>query len=153
LSVVILVALAIVGWRARHAPAGTPRFAFICSLVLAVTIVVIPTTAVYNQVLLLPAVLLLVRHAGTERKKDRVAQVIWGTAGALLVWPWLAALGLGLAPLFLPLPTVQKAWALPIYTSMAMPPVLLILLMYTHRELSGPNPAAKSPAPGATGRA
>jgi len=108
LSVVILVALAIVGWRARHAPAGTSRFAFVCSLVLAVTIVVIPTTAVYNQVLLLPAVLLLVHHAGTERKKDGVAQVIWGAAGALLVWPWLAALGLGLAPLFLPLPTLQK---------------------------------------------
>jgi len=153
LSVVILLALAIVCWRARHAPAGTPRFAFVCSLVLTVTIVVIPTTAVYNQVLLLPAVLLLVRHAVAAWGKDRITRLIWSVAGSLLVWPWLAALGLGLAPLFVPLAAVQKAWGLPIYTSLAFPPVLLILLMYTYHEFSGLSPAAKSPAPAATGRA
>ena len=45
--------------------------------------------------------------------------------GLMLVWPWLAAFGLCVASLFLPAESVQKAWALPLYTNVAIPVAVL----------------------------
>ena len=46
--------------------------------------------------------------------------------GALVVvWPWLAACGMMLAGRLLPLRFVEQAWAAPLYTSLAIPLVVL----------------------------
>jgi hypothetical protein len=89
---------------------------------------VIPMTSLYNQILLLPAVLLLVRHAAFLWKKDRLTQLMCIIAASLVVWPWLTASALSLAWLLLPAELVQKAWAIPLWTSLTVPLGLLLLL-------------------------
>jgi hypothetical protein len=128
LSGLMLVVLAVVCWRARRACAGDPSFALVSALVLAVTVVVIPMTSLYNQILLLPAVLLIVRHGGFLWRKDPLTRLLCAISGLLMVWPWLAALTLSLGWVVLPADSVQKAWAAPLWTSMAIPVGVLMLL-------------------------
>jgi hypothetical protein len=49
------------------------------------------------------------------------------TAG-LVLWPWLATLGIVLAPLVVPPGAVERAWAAPLYTSIPIPLATLALL-------------------------
>jgi hypothetical protein len=128
LSALVVIALAVVCWRARRASAGDPAFALVSSAVLGVTVVVIPMTSLYNQILLLPAVLLLVRHARFLWRKDPRTRLLCAISGLLMVWPWLAALILSLSWIVLPADLVQKAWAAPLWTSMAIPVGVLMLL-------------------------
>jgi hypothetical protein len=128
LSVLVLIALAVVCWRTRRASAGDPAFALVSSAVLAATVVVIPMTSLYNQILLLPAVLLLVRHARFLSNKDPLTRLLCVISGLLVAWPWLAALILSLSSMIMPADLVQKAWAAPLWTSMAIPVGVLTLL-------------------------
>jgi hypothetical protein len=129
LSVLMLVGLAVACWRARRVSADHPAFAFVFSLVLVVTLAVIPMTSLYNQILLLPAILLLVRHRAFLWGRDRLTRLIGIIAGSLIYWPWLAALVLSVASLFMAPEVVQKAWAAPLWTSMTIPLGVLLLLV------------------------
>lgn len=128
LSALLLLGLAVVCWRARRAPADDPTFALVSSLVLVITLVIIPMTSLYNQILLLPAVLLLIRHAEFLWTKDSLARLLCIILGLLIIWPWLAALVLSLASLLPPSGLVQKAWAAPLWTSITIPVGVLLLL-------------------------
>jgi hypothetical protein len=94
-----LVALALgVWWQARRAAAGTFPFARVLALTLAITLLIIPTWAPYNQPVLLPAILLLVQtRAALWAGGRRWVRWAWVTAAAMIGWPWLAAAGLLLA--------------------------------------------------------
>jgi hypothetical protein len=126
LSVVILLVLAVICWRARRAPASSPTFAVVSSLVLAVTVVVIPMISLYNQILLLPAVLLLVRSGGVLWAKDRLTRIMCIIAGSLMAWPWLAAFFVSVASQFAPLQS-SRVWTAPLWTSMTIPLAVLLL--------------------------
>ena len=69
LAVMAVLACAPVLWKLRRERTDAPGFSAATALVLALTVLVIPMYAPYNQVLLLPAILLLVR----ERAAFRVA--------------------------------------------------------------------------------
>ncbi len=154
LTVLLLLALAAVGWRMRREPADTPAFVFAASLVLAVTVVIVPMVAPYNQLLLLPGVFLLVRDWEILWTKDRLTRAACVIAGALIFWPWLAAMVLTVASMVAPAASVQRAWAVPLWTSLGIPLVMLPLLgsllaasVRSHREHGaecGPNPPALS---------
>jgi hypothetical protein len=135
-SALILILFAVVAWRTRHAPADTPVFALVFSLVLAVTIVVVPMTAPYNQVLLFPAVLLIVRHRRSLWTKNPIMRAICLISGLMVFWPWLATLGLAAASIFVPAERVQSAWAVPLWTSLAIPVAVLLLLASLLSEFS-----------------
>jgi hypothetical protein len=50
-------------------------------------------------------------------------------AGLAVLWPWIAAASLAVALLFLPATPVRSAWALPLYTSLAIPIMILATLL------------------------
>lgn len=127
-----LVILAVAGmcWQRRREPVGSHGFVFSVSLVLAATVVVIPMFAPYNQVLLLPAIFLIVRSAERLWRSGRVSRVLCTIAAGLLLWPWLAALSLTATSFFLPASGVQQAWAVPLYTSLGIPIGVLALLAF-----------------------
>jgi hypothetical protein len=142
LSLLVLVALAICCWRARRVPADHPVFILTCSLALAVTLVVIPMTSLYNQILLLPAVLLIVRHAGLLWRKDPVTRLLCIVAGLAVGWPWLAAFSLDLASVLAQAAFVEKYWAAPLWSSMTIPlGVLLLIARLTALKPTRPNPS------------
>jgi Glycosyltransferase family 87 len=127
-TVAVLIGLAAAAWRARRSRADTPAFAIVSSLVLVVTVVVIPMTALYNQALLLPGVFLLSRNLSFFRTKAVFTRAACILAGVVFFWPWLAALALTAAVFVLPTAEVQRVWSMPLWSSMMSPVVVLLLL-------------------------
>jgi Glycosyltransferase family 87 len=127
-TVAVLIGLAAAAWRARRSRADTPAFAIVSSLVLVVTVVVIPMTALYNQALLLPGVFLLSRNLSFFRTKAVFTRAACILAGVVFFWPWLAALALTAAVFVLPAAEVQRVWSMPLWSSMMSPVVVLLLL-------------------------
>jgi hypothetical protein len=141
-----VLALAVLCWRFRRASADSPAFILMLALIPAVTVVIIPKAAPYNQVLLLPGILLLVQGWGTFWQKGRRMRVIRLMCGLLFFWPWLAATALTVASLFLPAESVQKAWAVPLWTILAIPPAVAVLLAGSFGEFNRASVAEPSPA-------
>jgi hypothetical protein len=121
--VAILLALA---WHLRREDPGSREFSLLLAKILAGTLLIVPTFAPYNQVVLLPAVLLTAHEwfetwrAGPIPKSMLVATVL------ALGWPWVAAIGLVMASLRFPIEALRDVWYAPLYTVLAIPFVLLL---------------------------
>jgi hypothetical protein len=138
LTALVLLGLVAVCWRMRRTPADSDRFALVGALVLAATIVVIPMFAPYNQLLLLPAIFLLVQHRSILWGKSVPLRLAVSVAALMVFWPWLVALALAAVSLVLPPESVQRAWFVPFYTSNAIPVAVLALFAFLMRRLQHP---------------
>jgi hypothetical protein len=138
LTTLSLVGTVVVCWRRRRAPADSGAFSLAWALVLTVTVMVVPMTAPYNQVLLLPAVFLIARSWSDLWQSSRLSRAFCALAVVMVCWPWLASFSLMLASVVLPVAAVQRAWAVPLWTSLAAPlailPLLVSLLAGTFRQ-------------------
>ena len=124
----LLVALVLLAWRLRRSPAGSSAFSLLLALALAITVLVIPTWAPYNQLLLLPALILLLRDWRRLIRLGRLPRLLYLLVAALVIWPWLATLYLSAAWYFQPASVVQRGWTLPLYTSLFIPFGIMALL-------------------------
>lgn len=134
-SAVVVIVMIICVWRRRHESENSPEFHWMLALVLATTLVVIPMFAPYNQLLLLPALLLLVSAIRELWNEGRTMRFLVAITAIAVSWPWLAALLLVIALTFLPAAMVQRAWAVPLYTSLAIPITTLALVVAGRRVL------------------
>ena len=140
LAALALLALLLVGWRLRRVPSDSPAFGWMLALTLAVTVMVVPKAAPYNQVLLLPGILLAAQRWQFLWEKNRPARIIALLASVLILWPWLWAVALTGASLFLPSESVQKAWAVPVYTSVVIPIAVVAVLSLGLSDLASLEP-------------
>jgi hypothetical protein len=124
----VVLVVAVAAWKFRRTSTESPSFNLMLGLVLATTVVIVPKAAPYNQVLLLPAILVVARDCRILWQKDRLSQILFMVCGLLVFWPWLAATALTIASLGLPADVVQKAWAWPVWTSLAIPLIVAGLL-------------------------
>jgi hypothetical protein len=120
-----IVVVAATCWRVRHADHDSVAFTTMLALVLAVTLVIVPTFAPYNQVLLQPAIFLIAVSWRDLWERNRLTRLACWLALLVVFWPWLVSCGLLLASFFLPASSVQSAWAMPLYTSLGIPLVVL----------------------------
>jgi Glycosyltransferase family 87 len=105
----------------RREPASSAAFGRAFGLVLALTVVIVPMAAPYNQVLLAPAILALVwssTSGGPILPAIRLARLV---AGSLVAWPWIATLGLSAAYVWLTPGLRQRLWQLPFYSILMVP--------------------------------
>lgn len=130
-------------WRVRNSSEHSAQFQWSIGLVLAVTLLVVPTFAPYNQLLLLPGVMLVVRSMTKLWERNLASRSLVVFAAISIIWPWIAALALLSALAFLPPVTVQKAWALPLYTSNVIPIFITALLLLDRNVLSERRDAGK----------
>lgn len=135
LAALILLATARQCWRVLHVEADSVAFGWMTALVLAVTILVIPKTSPYNQILLLPGVLLIARHWRIALGESSVARLTFIISTFILFWPWLAALAITLILVLLPTVTLGNAWRGPVYTILAIPFAVCVLLAFNMRRL------------------
>jgi hypothetical protein len=129
-----LLTLAIVCWRNRRVASDSANFGQILALILATTVMIVPKAAPYNQVLLIPGVLLVLQHWRIFSAKKTMIRAAALICGLVVLWPWLAAFALTLAAVFLPAPSIQQARALPIYSSFAAPIAVLLMAACVCRE-------------------
>jgi len=111
--------------------------------VLALTVLAVPIFSLYNQVLLVPAILLIARDRRTIWEGNVVSRGLLIIVTALLAWSWLSATALaGLSSVLAP-ETIEHAWALPIWT-VQQSPVAVTALMLIH-YYQGTNTAPVGP--------
>lgn len=120
-----LLVLTVLGitWRYRSHAADSRPFLSVVSLLLALTLVVIPTLAPHAQILLLPGFLSLIRSRNLLGA-GRLAKTSFAAAWLLLAWPWIATLGLSLMALRVPIRNLYPLWQIPLFTSPLLPVVL-----------------------------
>ena len=129
LAIAAILATAVLAWRRRNVEAQSADFQIMLAWVLAVTVVVVPMTAPYNQLLLLPAVILIVQAWNELWRKSRLGRLLCALALLALAWPWVSSIALAIASAVLPAVSVQKAWAVPLWTSLAIPPMILAVVI------------------------
>jgi Glycosyltransferase family 87 len=134
LSAVAVLGVVIMGWKVRRASHDSEAFGTMVALLLTVTLVIVPSFAPYNQVLLLPAVFLIAISWRKLWGRGGLSRMACGVALLVVAWPWVASCGLMLASRFLPASSIQKAWAAPLYTSLGIPLVVLGLLSLCARD-------------------
>lgn len=146
LELLALAALLGACWRERRQAANTRSFAFTLSLVLATTILLVPTLAQYNQVLLIPALLLLVKERRLIWQRSLVNRVFFVMTIGLILWPWISSTVLAGLSFVLRQEAVERAWVVPLWTAPQIPVAVaaLVLAHYyqtTFTASAGPGPS------------
>ena len=137
LQLVALAATAACVWRLRREPADSESFGRSFALVLSLALILLPMSALYNQVLLAPAILALARSACAQDFGDQVGGSARIVGGLLFVWPWVATVGLSLAYIWITPELRRHIVQLPFYASIGMPVFifgLALLDTWTSRE-------------------
>jgi hypothetical protein len=116
-------------WKLRRSPLGGGDFSWMMALVMATTLAVIPMFAPYNQLILLPAVIVIARVSPTLWAGGQLSRFLVAMTASAVFWPWFAAAALVACLAFLPNSVVQRAWPLPLYTNFAIPLLVLALLL------------------------
>lgn len=114
-------------WRAKFKPVDSDEFRLALSLVLSFTCIVIPSLAPHNQVLLVPACLLLAKERRRIWAGGRFARSLWSAAWLAIAWPWLAGSFLAISLVFDH--TGSSQWDLPLATNPMIPIVVFAALI------------------------
>jgi len=129
------VAAAFVCWRNRKVTADSEAFVVATCLMLAATLLIVPSYSLYNQVLLLPALLLLTRdrHAIWVRALD--ARLLLIMVVILQSWQWVSSILLAGLSFLLPAEVVQRTWTIPVWTALSLPVAVTgLMLTIAYRE-------------------
>jgi hypothetical protein len=117
-------------WKLRTEPATASGFNGATALVLALTVLVVPMYAPYNQVLLIPSILLLIRERSRFVARSRIRR--WGYLFAAIVvgWQWAASLCLASAYLLVSRTWALDAWQWPFFATFALPVWVFALIFF-----------------------
>ncbi len=121
LEAVSVILCAICIWPVRIQPATSPAFGRALSLVLALTVLIVPMFAPYNQVLLVPAILALLQSETSHDPILPAIRLARAVGGILVLWPWIATLGLALAFVWLSAAVRDRVWPMPFYSNFMVP--------------------------------
>jgi hypothetical protein len=121
--------------KLRKQPAGSAEFNAATALVLALTVVVVPMYAPYNQLLLLLSILLLVRERSAFIAGSWIRRLGYWFAALLVGWQWFASLCLSLAYLLVSPKWALRAWQWPFFATFALPLwVFAVIFLFAYGE-------------------
>ena len=119
-------------WRQRHqrgkSSATELNSERAAALALALTVLVVPMYAPYNQVLLLPAILVLVRDRTIFFSRSRGVRFLYLSGAVVLAWQWIASLSLCVASLFVSRTWALNRWQWPFLATFALPVIVFALI-------------------------
>ena len=126
LGLVLIVLLSGICWRWRKAAPDSKQFGWALAWVAAVTLVVLPKLAAYNQLLLIPALLVLARGYSRFPSTGFLRRTMTKGAFACQIWQWLAATALSVCSLLFSAARLRAVAEAPMYTLLALPPLTLL---------------------------
>lgn len=132
IEVALLVLGAGVCWRTRHAAVMSRDFALTLALALTVTIVTLPTGgAVYDHILLLPAMLWLYSNRDQILRASRALRLFVVLGLIALSWQWIAACVVDIVVWLMPAwRSAAPLLVLPLRTAAPLPFAVLAALIY-----------------------
>ncbi|MFZ0760838.1 MAG: glycosyltransferase family 87 protein, partial [Candidatus Sulfotelmatobacter sp.] len=117
-------------WRLRGERANASGFGGATALVLALTVLVVPMYAPYNQLLLLPAILLLVRDRAAFLLRPPVRRLAYWAGAFVLGWQWIASLCLTAIYLLESRASAVDGWKWPLFATFALPVWVFALILF-----------------------
>jgi hypothetical protein len=99
------------------------------ALILALTVLLVPKTAPYNQILMLPAILSLVYRARSGEPTLPAIRMANRIGGLLLIWPWIATVIMGAAYFWLSPELKARFSPSPFYTNLMLPVFVFVLAL------------------------
>jgi hypothetical protein len=129
LALVATVACATVLWRQRGVVNNAAGLGQTTALVLALTVLVVPMSAPYNQVLLLPAILALVRDRTVFFSRSRGVRFFYLAGAVALAWQWIASLILSGVFLLVSQTWALNRWHWPFLATFALPVIVFALIL------------------------
>jgi hypothetical protein len=137
LGVLAVIGLILAGvlWRARQAEPGSPAFSLGLALTCFYSLLLIPTSVFYNQLLLYPTMMVILQQRAVFAGSGVLGRVAYGAALACWLWFWLTAGALVLVWAAATIlggsdvaATVAGAWTLPWLSGLIVPTLLLLPL-------------------------
>jgi hypothetical protein len=116
-------------WKLRTAEIDSREFGDAIALLMALTVLIVPMYAPYNQVLLIPAVLLALRDRTTLLSPSRTSAFVFVAGGFALCWQWIASLALSGGYLLISPTWAMKGWKLPFFATFALPVLVFLLTL------------------------
>jgi Glycosyltransferase family 87 len=113
----------------RRVAADSPEFGGTAALGLAVTVVVMPNYHLYNQVLLLPALIVILRDRQRLWARNRVSRILLGLVAVFLGWQWCSSIVLAALSFILPRAIVDRAWSVPLWTALPLPVAVVAMIL------------------------
>lgn len=108
-------------WSLRKEPESTEVFGRAYALVLALAVTIVPMSALYNQLLLVPAILALVRSELSSESILPAVRKARAIGAFLLAWPWIATLLLTAGYPWLTPAVRERVWTTPLYSTLMLP--------------------------------
>ena len=133
---IVLTLIAAVGfaWHKRSEPPASGEFGLVVSMLLAITTVtLLPEHAVYDHVILLPAIMVVARSWRGAWARNRIVRLVLALAAATVFWPWFAALAVEIIEAVSPRAAAALVF-LPLRTAAALPFVVLGVLWMLRRD-------------------
>lgn len=127
----LILASIFVCWSWKKAAAGSEQFGRAVALAGTVTLAILPKLAAYNELLLIPALLVLAARYRKIMSLGLMPRAMTKGAFACLIWQWLAAMVLCICSLWLPAARLRAAAQIPDYTSLALGPLTLAAVILT----------------------
>ncbi|MGO9646949.1 MAG: glycosyltransferase family 87 protein [Terriglobales bacterium] len=116
-------------WRWKRAAADSDGFGWTLALVITVTLVAIPKLSVYNQVLLIPPLLVLFAQRQAIASMGLMPRALAKAAFASQGWQWATAVIISFASLLISGERMRAAVLVPVYTLLALPPLTLLAVV------------------------
>ena len=136
-SLLSLAMAGIVFRNERRQDGDSQAFVRVVGMVLAVTVLVAPTFAPYNQILLLPGMLVLARDWRLIRRRGGASRLLIALTEIAVAWPWITASLLAALSFVLPAERVQGFWTVPFWTVWLIPVAAAsLMLVVAYRESS-----------------
>lgn len=132
----LLAASGVAAWRNRKAEPDSLSFWWTMSLLLAVTsVALLPGQAIYDHVILIPGILILLRHRRNLCEVGRVPRALLFAGTLVLCWPWISAFALLATRRWItPAAFYSTAvFCLPIRTAASLPFAVLALVAFAKR--------------------
>ena len=126
--------VAVVCFKQRREPENTDAFRSSICLVMALTVLTVPTFSLYNQALLLPAILLIARDRRMIWGRNLASRALLIAVTVLLAWPWFCCTALAALSFVLSRETVERAWAAPLWTVPQIPLGVAALMLLHHYQ-------------------
>ena len=134
LAGIAVFASAAVLWSLRTVAAGAREFGQATALVMALTVLVVPMYAPYNQVLLVPAILALLRESRLLDSHSRGFRFGYLAGAFALAWQWMASLTLCAIYLLASRALALEGWKWPFFSTFALPVLIFALILAETRN-------------------
>jgi hypothetical protein len=131
LEAVLIVFLIGICWRRRKVAVDSEQFGWALAWVCGVTLVILPKLAAYNQLLLIPALLVLARHYTKPLGAGFLSRTMTKAAFACQIWQWLAATALAATSFVVSAPRLRTVAQIPLYTLLGLPPLTVLALVFS----------------------